>query len=63
MCGFLMPMTIEIYNELNGLQVEVDDVKSDTHFDLATLYPNDKEENGEPIVIKRIGGNKNETSD
>lgn len=62
MCGFLMPM-IEIYNELNGLQVEISDKKTDKHFDFATLYPNDKEENGEPVVIKVMGDKRNETAD
>ena len=52
-------MAIELYNELNGLQVEFT-AKPDTsdHFDFSTLYPNDKEELGVPIVVQK--GKNNE---
>lgn len=52
-------MAIELYNELNGLQVEFT-AKPDTsdHFDFSTLYPNDKEELGAPIVVQK--GKNNE---
>lgn len=45
-------MLIELYNELNGLQVEFTAKSDDSpHFDFSTLYPDDKEENGAPVVI------------
>ena len=43
--------------------MEISDKKPDKHFDFATLYPNDKEENGEPVVIKVMGDKRNETAD
>lgn len=49
-------MIIEIYNELNGIDIDI--VENATHierFDFAMLYPNDKEENGNPIVIQHKG--------
>ena len=52
-------MAIELYNELNGLQVElVSKPDTSSHFDFSTLYPNDKEELGEPVVVQK--GKNNE---
>lgn len=52
-------MAIELYNELNGLQVEFTaNPDKSSHFDFSTLYPNDKEELGEPVVVQK--GENNE---
>lgn len=47
-------MIIEIYNELNGIDIDI--VENATHierFDFTMLYPNDKEENGSPMKNKQ----------
>ena len=43
-----------LYNELNGLDLDTEDIDVDeSRFNMDELYPNDKEETGEPIVIDR----------
>lgn len=43
-----------LYNELNGLDLDTEDTNVDeSRFNMDELYPNDKEETGEPVVIDR----------